>query len=137
MRSDPLNELPICRAWPSGEARFAAYSLAGLLAATGGLLLSLVSLSGEASAGQGGFVHTELYCSRRDRRQPLFSADQEGIIGSICGALVLRTISDLLFGLQRSGALAAPGFKDLSCSDAVCLGGLRVLRRKNQMDVFQ
>src|SRR5258708_23008826 len=38
-----------------GRARFAAYSLAGLLAATGGLLLSLISLSGEASASQGGF----------------------------------------------------------------------------------
>ncbi|MBV9276347.1 MAG: ATP-binding cassette domain-containing protein, partial [Verrucomicrobia bacterium] len=38
-----------------GRARFAAYSLAGLLAATGGLLLSLVSLSGEASSSQGGF----------------------------------------------------------------------------------
>src|SRR5258708_2313729 len=33
-----------------GRARFAAYSLAGLLAATGGLLLSLIPLSGEPNA---------------------------------------------------------------------------------------
>ncbi len=38
-----------------GRSRFAAYSLAGLLAAAGGLTLSLISLSGEASASQGGF----------------------------------------------------------------------------------
>ncbi len=102
-----------------GRARFAAYSLAGLLAATGGLLLSLISLSGEASASQGGFYTLNSIAAVAIGGTSLFGGSG-GIIGSICGALILRTISE--------------GFILLG---AVCLGALRVLRRKNQMDVFQ
>ena len=59
-----------------------------------------------------------------------------GIIGSIFGALILRTISDLLF-VFNAPALWQPLFQGFILLGAVCLGALRVLRRKNQMDVFQ
>src|SRR3984893_6652563 len=118
-----------------GRARFAAYSLAGLLAATGGLLLSLISLSGEASASQGGFYTLNSIVAVAIGGTSLFGGSG-GIIGSICGALVLRTISDLLF-VFNAPALWQPLFQGLILLGAVCLGGLRVLRRKNQMDVFQ
>jgi ribose transport system ATP-binding protein len=118
-----------------GRARFAAYSLAGLLAATGGLLLSLISLSGEASAGQGGFYTLNSIAAVAIGGTSLFGGSG-GIIGSICGALVLRTISDLLF-VFNAPALWQPLFQGFILLGAVCLGGLRVLRRKNQMDVFQ
>jgi ribose transport system ATP-binding protein len=118
-----------------GQARFAAYSLAGLLAATGGLLLSLISLSGEASASQGGFYTLNSIAAVAIGGTSLFGGSG-GIIGSICGALVLRTISDLLF-VFNAPALWQPLFQGFILLGAVCLGALRVLRRKNQMDVFQ
>jgi ribose transport system ATP-binding protein len=117
-----------------GRARFAAYALAGLLAACGGLLLSLISLSGEASSSQGGFYTLNSIAAVAIGGTSLFGGSG-GFIGSICGALVLRTISDLLF-VFNAPALWQPLFQGLILLAAVCLGALRVLRRKNQMEVF-
>jgi len=117
-----------------GRARFAAYALAGFLAACGGLLLSLISLSGEASSSQGGFYTLNSIAAVAIGGTSLFGGSG-GFIGSICGALVLRTISDLLF-VFNAPALWQPLFQGLILLGAVCLGAVRVLRRKNQMDVF-
>ncbi|HEY0792764.1 MAG TPA: ATP-binding cassette domain-containing protein [Chthoniobacterales bacterium] len=117
-----------------GRSRFAAYSLAGVLAAAGGLLLSLVSLSGEASASQGGLYTLNSIAAVAIGGTSLFGGSG-GMIGSILGALVLRTISDLLF-VFNAPALWQPLFQGFILLGAVCLGGLRVLRQKNQMDVF-
>jgi len=117
-----------------GRARFAAYSFAGLLAAAGGLLLSLISLSGEASASQGGFYTLNSIAAVAIGGTSLFGGSG-GVIGSIFGALILRTISDLLF-VFNAPALWQPLFQGLILLGAVCLGAIRVLRRKNQMDVF-
>jgi ribose transport system permease protein len=117
-----------------GRARFAAYALAGLLAACGGLLLSLISLSGEASSSQGGFYTLNSIAAVAIGGTSLFGGSG-GFIGSICGAFVLRTISDLLF-VFNAPALWQPLFQGLILLGAVCLGAVRVLRRKNQMDVF-
>jgi ribose transport system permease protein len=117
-----------------GRARFAAYALAGLLAAGGGLLLSLISLSGEASSSQGGFYTLNSIAAVAIGGTSLFGGSG-GFIGSICGAFVLRTISDLLF-VFNAPALWQPLFQGLILLGAVCLGAIRVLRRKNQMDVF-
>jgi len=117
-----------------GRARFAAYALAGLLAACGGLLLSLISLSGEASSSQGGFYTLNSIAAVAIGGTSLFGGSG-GFIGSICGALILRIISDLLF-VFNAPALWQPLFQGLILLAAVCLGAVRVLRRKNQMDVF-
>ena len=118
-----------------GRARFAAYSLAGILAAAAGLLLSLIALSGEASASQGGFYTLNSIAAVAIGGTSLFGGSG-GMIGSICGALLLRMISDLLF-VFNAPALWQPLFQGLILLGAVCLGALRVFRRKNQMDVFQ
>jgi ribose transport system ATP-binding protein len=117
-----------------GRSRFAAYSLAGLLAAAGGLALSLISLSGEASASQGGFYTLNSIAAVAIGGTSLFGGSG-GMIGSILGAFILRTISDLLF-VFNAPALWQPLFQGFILLGAVCLGGLRVLRNKNQMDVF-
>jgi ribose transport system ATP-binding protein len=117
-----------------GRSRFAAYSLAGLLAAAGGLALSLISLSGEASATQGGFYTLNSIAAVAIGGTSLFGGSG-GMIGSILGAFILRTISDLLF-VFNAPALWQPLFQGAILLGAVCLGGLRVLRNKNQMDVF-
>jgi ribose transport system permease protein len=117
-----------------GRSRFAAYSLGGLLAAAGGLVLSLISLSGEASASQGGFYTLNSIAAVAIGGTSLFGGSG-GMIGSILGAFILRTISDLLF-VFNAPALWQPLFQGFILLGAVCLGGLRVLRNKNQMDVF-
>jgi ribose transport system ATP-binding protein len=117
-----------------GRSRFAAYSLAGMLAAAGGLALSLISLSGEASASQGGFYTLNSIAAVAIGGTSLFGGSG-GMIGSILGAFILRTISDLLF-VFNAPALWQPLFQGFILLGAVCLGGLRVLRNKNQMDVF-
>jgi ribose transport system ATP-binding protein len=117
-----------------GRSRFAAYSLAGLLAAAGGLALSLISLSGEASASQGGFYTLNSIAAVAIGGTSLFGGSG-GMIGSILGAFILRTISDLLF-VFNAPALWQPLFQGFILLGAVCLGGLRVLRSKNQMDHF-
>ena len=117
-----------------GRSRFAAYSLGGLLAAAGGLALSLISLSGEASSSQGGFYTLNSIAAVAIGGTSLFGGSG-GMIGSILGAFILRTISDLLF-VFNAPALWQPLFQGFILLGAVCLGGLRVLRRKNQMDVF-
>ncbi|HYY30745.1 MAG TPA: ATP-binding cassette domain-containing protein [Chthoniobacterales bacterium] len=118
-----------------GRSRFAAYALSGFLAAAGGLLLSLISLSGEASVSQGGFYTLNSIAAVAIGGTSLFGGSG-GMIGSIFGALVLRTISDLLFAFNAP-ALWQPLFQGFILLGAVCLGAIRVLRRKNQMDVFQ
>ena len=50
------------------RSRLAAYMFAGLLAAIGGLLLTAMTLSGDASAASGGDLHFELHRGGRDRR---------------------------------------------------------------------
>lgn len=117
-----------------GRSRFAAYSLGGLLAAAGGLALSLISLSGEASASQGGFYTLNSIAAVAIGGTSLFGGSG-GMIGSILGAFILRTISDLLF-VFNAPALWQPLFQGFILLAAVCLGGLRILRNKNQMDVF-
>jgi ribose transport system ATP-binding protein len=117
-----------------GRSRFAAYSLGGLLAAAGGLALSLISLSGEASASQGGFYTLNSIAAVAIGGTSLFGGSG-GMIGSILGAFILRTISDLLF-VFNAPALWQPLFQGFILLGAVCLAGLRVLRNRNQMDVF-
>jgi ribose transport system ATP-binding protein len=117
-----------------GRSRFAAYSLAGLLAAAGGLALSLISLSGEASASQGGFYTLNSIAAVAIGGTSLFGGSG-GMLGSILGAFILRTISDLLF-VFNAPPLWQPLFQGFILLGAVCLGGLRVLRNKNQMDIF-
>jgi ribose transport system ATP-binding protein len=118
-----------------GRSRFAAYSLAGVLAAAGGFLLALISLSGEASASQGGLYTLNSIAAVAIGGTSLFGGSG-GMIGSILGALVLRTISDLLF-VFNAPALWQPLFQGFILLAAVCAGGLRVLRRKNQLEVFR
>jgi ribose transport system permease protein len=91
-------------------------------------------LSGEASASQGGFYTLNSIAAVAIGGTSLFGGSG-GMIGSILGAFILRTISDLLF-VFNAPALWQPLFQGFILLGAVCLGGLRVLRGKNQMDVF-
>src|SRR5258708_27479552 len=78
------------------HAKLLAYSLSGFLAAIAGLMLAFITQSGEASAPIGSTYTLNSIAAVVIRGTSLFGGSG-GVIGSIFGAFVLRTIEDLLF----------------------------------------
>lgn len=118
-----------------GRARIIAYTLAGLLAAVGGLLLTFITFSGEASAAIGG-VYTLNSIAAVVIGGTVLSGGAGSAIGSIFGALTLRTIGDLLFVFDLE-PLWQPLFQGVILLVAVSLGSLRLLRLDNRLDMFR
>ena len=116
------------------RSKFVAYTLAGLLASMAGLLLSLLSLSGEASAPQANLYTLNSIAAVVIGGTSLYGG-AGGMVGSIVGAFVLRTIGDLLFVFDAP-ALWQPLFEGFILLAAVSLGALRVLRIRNRLELF-
>jgi ribose transport system permease protein len=117
-----------------GRSKIVAYMFAGLLSALAGLLLSLVALSGEASAPQGGAYTLNSIAAVVVGGTSLFGGSG-GMVGSVIGAFVLRTIGDLLFVFDAP-PLWQPLFEGVILLGAVSLGASRVLRIKNRLELF-
>jgi ribose transport system permease protein len=117
-----------------GRCKMAAYILAGLLAALAGLLLSLEALSGEASAPQAGAYTLNSIASVVVGGTSLFGGSG-GMLGSVIGAFILRTIGDLLFVFDAP-PLWQPLFEGVILLVAVSLGAVRVLRIRNRLERF-
>lgn len=118
-----------------GRTKIVAYTLAGLLAAIGGLLLTFVTYSGEASSTIGG-VYTLNSIAAVVIGGTSLAGGAGSAIGSIFGALVLRTIGDLLFVFDFE-PLWQPLFQGIILLTAVSLGALRLLRVSNRLDLFK
>lgn len=118
-----------------GRARIIAYTLAGLLAAVGGLLLTFITFSGEASAAIGG-VYTLNSIAAVVIGGTVLSGGAGSAIGSIFGAFTLRTIGDLLFVFDLE-PLWQPLFQGVILLVAVSLGSLRLLKLDNRLDMFR
>lgn len=114
------------------RSRFAAYMFAGLLAAIGGLLLTAMTLSGDASATSGG-IYTLSSIAAVVIGGTSLMGGVGGAIGSIFGAFVLRAISDLLFVFDIQ-PLVQPFIQGLILLSAVSLGAIRVLRTPNRLE---
>ncbi|WP_431094562.1 ABC transporter permease [Polaromonas aquatica] len=119
---------------PLQRAKFIAYTAAGLLSGLAGLLLSLISLSGEASSPQAGLYTLNSIAAVVIGGTSLYGGSG-GMVGSVLGAFVLRTIGDLLFVFDAP-ALWQPLFEGLILLAAVCVGALHVLRLRNRLDLF-
>jgi ribose transport system permease protein len=116
------------------RARFTAYLLSGLLAACGGLMLTFVTYSGEASAMIGGSYTLNAIAAVVIGGVSLYGGAGSAI-GAIFGAFVLRTIGDLLFVFDFD-PLWQPLFQGVILLSAVTLGSLRLLRVRNRLDLF-
>lgn len=116
------------------RARLTAYVLSGLVAAIAGLMLSFVTLSGEASAPIGGTYTLNSIAAVVIGGTSLFGG-AGGAIGSVFGAFVLRTIEDLLFVFDLP-PLWQPLFQGVVLLVAVSLGAARVLRVPNRLELF-
>ena len=120
---------------PIARAKIMAYTLSGLLAAIGGLLLTCITYSGEASATIGG-VYTLNSIAAVVIGGTSLMGGAGSAIGSVFGALVLRTIGDLLFVFDLE-PLWQPLFQGVILLSAVSLGSLHLLRVNNRLDLFK
>jgi ribose transport system permease protein len=114
------------------RSRLAAYVLSGLLAAVGGLLLTMMTLSGDASATSGG-IYTLSSIAAVVIGGTSLMGGIGGAVGSIFGAFVLREVSDLLFVFDIQ-PLVQPFIQGLILLGAVSLGAVRVLRAPNRLE---
>jgi len=118
-----------------GRTKIVTYTVAGLLAAIGGLLLTFVTFSGEASAAIGG-VYTLNSIAAVVIGGTVLSGGAGSAIGSIFGAFALRTIGDLLFVFDLE-PLWQPLFQGVILLVAVSVGSLRLLKLDNRLDLFR
>ncbi len=118
-----------------GRAKFAAYAGAGLLAGMAGLLLTLIAESAQASAIQAGDFTLNSIAATVIGGTSLFGG-VGGIVGSILGAFILRTIGDLLF-VTSASPLWQPMFQGLILLAAVSLAALPVLRIRNRLETYR
>ena len=119
---------------PVRRAKFVAYVLAGLLASIAGLFVTLITYSGEASAGNGGTYTLYSIAAVVLGGVSLFGGSGSAI-GAIFGALMFRTIGDLLFVFNVE-PLWQPLFQGIVLAAAVCLGSLRLLRVRNRLELY-
>ena len=119
---------------PIRRAKFAAYTLSGLLASVAGLFLTCITYSGEASAANGSTYTLYSIAAVVLGGVSLFGGSGSAV-GAIFGALMFRTIGDLLFVFNLE-PLWQPLFQGVVLSAAVCLGSLRLLRVRNRLDLY-
>lgn len=120
---------------PIRRAKILAYSLSGLLAAIGGILLTALTYSGAAKAAIVNDYTLNSIGAVVIGGTSLFGGIGSAV-GSIFGAFVMRAVGDLLIVFDINPVLQ-PLFVGLVLLVAVCVGSLRVLRIKNKLDLYR
>jgi ribose transport system permease protein len=119
---------------PIRRAKFMAYVLSGLLASIAGLFVTCITYSGEASAANGSTYTLYSIAAVVLGGVSLFGGSGSAV-GAIFGALMFRTIGDLLFVFNLE-PLWQPLFQGVVLAAAVCLGAVRLLRVRNRLDLY-
>jgi ribose transport system permease protein len=119
---------------PVRRAKFVAYCFSGLLSAMAGLFLTFLTYSGEASAANGNTYTLYSIAAVVLGGVSLFGGSGSAI-GAIFGALMFRTIGDLLFVFDLD-PLWQPLFQGVILLAAVCLGSVRLFQIRNRLDLF-
>ena len=119
---------------PIRRAKFVAYTLSGLLASVAGLFVTCITYSGEASAANGNTYTLYSIAAVVLGGVSLFGGSGSAI-GAIFGALMFRTIGDLLFVFDLD-PLWQPLFQGVVLAAAVSLGALRLLRVRNRLELY-
>jgi len=119
---------------PIRRAKLVAYTLSGLLASIAGVFLTCITYTGEASMANGGTYTLYSIAAVVLGGVSLFGGSGSAV-GAIFGALMFRTIGDLLFVFNVE-PLWQPLFQGLVLSAAVGLGAARLLRVRNRLDLY-
>jgi ribose transport system permease protein len=119
---------------PIKRAKFAAYTLAGLLAGMGGLFLTFFTYTGEAAYASGSTYTLFSIAAVVLGGISLFGGTGSAI-GAIFGALAFRTIGDLLFVFDFD-PLWQPLFQGVVLLAAVSLTAFGLFRVRNRLDWF-
>jgi ribose transport system permease protein len=116
------------------RAKFAAYALGGLLASIGGLFITFVTYTGEASLANANTYTLNSIAAVVLGGVSLFGG-KGSAIGAIFGALAFRTIGDLLFVFDFD-PLWQPLFQGVILLIAVSLGAFALFRVRNRLEWF-
>lgn len=119
---------------PIQRAKLVAYTLSGLLASIAGVFVTCITYSGEASAANGSTYTLYSIAAVVLGGVSLFGGSGSAV-GAIFGALMFRTIGDLLFVFNLD-PLWQPLFQGVVLAAAVCLGSARLLRVRNRLDLY-
>jgi ribose transport system permease protein len=119
---------------PIRRAKFAAYCLSGLMSAIGGLFITFVTYTGEASAANANAYTLNSIAAVVLGGVSLFGG-RGSAVGAIFGALIFRTIGDLLFVFDLD-PLWQPLFLGIVLLISVCLGSFRLFRIRNRLELF-
>jgi ribose transport system permease protein len=119
---------------PVKRAKFAAYTLAGVLASLGGLFLTFFTYTGEAAYASGSTYTLFSIAAVVLGGVSLFGGTGSAI-GAIFGALAFRTIGDLLFVFDFD-PLWQPLFQGVVLLLAVSLTAFGLFRVRNRLDWF-
>ncbi|MEM6696291.1 MAG: ABC transporter permease [Pseudomonadota bacterium] len=117
------------------RAKIAAFTLGGFFAGLGGLYLTMQTSSGNADIPQAGAYTLNSIAAVVIGGTSLLGGVGSAI-GSIFGALILRTIS-FNFRIFEIDPLMQPLFEGVVLLAAVSLGAIRVLRVKNTLELFR
>ena len=119
---------------PVRRAKFAAYTLSGLLAAVGGLYVTFFTYTGEAALASGNAYTLQSIAAVVLGGVSLFGGTGSAI-GAIFGALAFRTIGDLLFVFDFD-PLWQPLFQGVVLLLAVSLSAFGLFRVRNRLEWF-
>jgi ribose transport system permease protein len=119
---------------PIRRGKFLAYTLAGLLAAIGGLFLTFFTYTGEAALASGNAYTLFSIAAVVLGGVSLFGG-RGSAVGAIFGALAFRTIGDLLFVFDFD-PLWQPLFQGVILLVAVSLGAFGLFRVRNRLEWF-
>ena len=122
-------------AMPVKRAKLAAYALAGLLSAIGGLYLTFFSYTGEAAFASGN-AYTLYSIAAVVLGGVSLAGGKGSAIGAVFGALAFRTIGDLLFVFDFD-PLWQPLFQGVVLMLAVSIGCIGLSRVRNRLEWFQ
>ncbi|MDO8359325.1 MAG: ABC transporter permease [Devosia sp.] len=120
---------------PIARAKILAYALSGLFASIAGLMLTFLTYSGAAKVQIGNDYTLNSIAAVVIGGTSLFGG-AGGVIGSIFGAFVMRTVGDLLIVFDINPVLQ-PLFVGVVLLLAVSIGSLRLLRIKNRVDLYR
>jgi ribose transport system permease protein len=119
---------------PIRRAKLVAYTLSGLLASIAGVFVTCITYSGEASAANGSTYTLYSIAAVVLGGVSLFGGSGSAV-GAIFGALMFRTIGDLLFVFNLD-PLWQPLFQGVVLMAAISLGAVRLLRIRNRLELY-